>query len=57
MIENLHSWVDIYKQSGMVTQYVLKDGAYRTPKVLESTDEYISFVFPELKFNLKEIFL
>lgn len=48
---------NIVEQSGMVTQYVLKDGAYRTPKVLESTDEYISFVFPELKFNLKEIFL
>ena len=40
----------------MITQYVLKDSAYRTPKVLNSDDIYVSSVFPELKINLKDIF-
>ena len=48
---------NIVEQSGMITQYVLKNGAYRTPKVLESNDDYVSSVFPKLRFNLKEIFL
>ena len=47
---------NIVEQSGMITQYILKDGAYRTPKVLESNDWYESSVFPELKFHLKDIF-
>lgn len=47
---------NIVEQSGMITQYVLKDGAYRTPKVLNSDDIYVSSVFPELKINLKDIF-
>ena len=47
---------NIVEQSGMITQYILKDGAYRTPKVLESNDWYKSSVFPELKFHLKDIF-
>lgn len=47
---------NIVEQSGMITQYVLKDGAYRTPKVLSSDDIYVSSVFPELKIDLKDIF-
>lgn len=47
---------NIVEQSGMITQYILKDGAYRTPRVLKSDDVYVSSVFPELKINLKDIF-
>ena len=47
---------NIVEQSGMITQYVLKDATHRTPKVLNSDDIYVSSVFPELKIDLKDIF-
>ncbi|MZK50654.1 Uma2 family endonuclease [Clostridium beijerinckii] len=47
---------NIVEQNGMITQYSLVDRAYRTPKVLNHKDLYVSSVFPELKFELKDIF-
>ncbi len=47
---------NIVEQNGMITQYSLIDRAYRTPKVLNHKDTYVSSVFPELKIELKDIF-
>ncbi|WP_313885369.1 Uma2 family endonuclease [Clostridium beijerinckii] len=47
---------NIVEQNGIITQYSLVDRAYMTPKVLNHKDLYVSPVFPELKFELKDIF-
>ncbi|RII35029.1 hypothetical protein D2A34_07420 [Clostridium chromiireducens] len=47
---------NIVEQNGMITQYSLIDGSYRTPKVLDHKDIYVSSVFPELRIELKDIF-
>ena len=47
---------NIVEQTGMITQYSLIDGSYRTPKVWNSKDTYISTVFPKLEIKLQDIF-
>lgn len=47
---------NIVEQNGMITQYSLIDGSYRTPKVWNSKDTYISTVFPKLQIQLQDIF-
>ena len=47
---------NIVEQTGMITQYSLIDGTYRTPKVWNSKDTYISLVFPKLEIQLQDIF-
>ena len=47
---------NIVEQNGMITQYSLIDGSYRTPKVWNSKDIYISSVFPKLEIQLQDIF-
>lgn len=47
---------NIVEQNGMITQYSLIDGSYRTPKVWNSKDTYISTVFPKLQLQLQDIF-
>jgi len=47
---------NIVEQNGMITQYSLTDGSYRTPKVWDSKGIYVSSVFPKLEIELKYIF-
>ncbi len=47
---------NIVEQNGMITQYSLIDGSYRTPKVWNSKDTYSSSVFPKLEIKLQNIF-
>jgi len=47
---------NIVEQNGMITQYSLTDGSYRTPKVWDSKGIYVSSVFSKLEIELKYIF-
>ena len=47
---------NIVEQNGMITQYSLIDGSYRTPKVWDSKGIYVSSVFHKLEIELKDIF-
>lgn len=47
---------NIVEQNGMITQYSLIDGSYRTPKVWDSKGIYVSSVFNKLEIQLKDIF-
>ncbi len=47
---------NIVEPNGSITQYSLIDNVYKTPKVFNKEDTYISTVFEDLKFNLSDIF-
>lgn len=47
---------NIVNQYGNITQYILENDKYTVNKAFHKEDTYESFVFPELKIELKNVF-
>lgn len=47
---------NIVEQNGYIVQYGLIDGAYRITNTFHKGDTFVSFVFPEFKMELEDIF-